>query len=187
MVLVRLWIWRTRPSVSLRNFHQRSDHRAWSSRSLQPWQGWARSARLRSVIFFSWSGRRAPRPKSSCLLLRRLCGASSLMAWRMEEARSRRALGTLALNDLGMRIRVTGETGPSRSWTPIRRSWLSEVSTDGRGSRALRIHLEHHCMAGQPAAEDTDDIAGDQPGQGIGNVGLAGTLMVAGREILCVA
>jgi hypothetical protein len=57
------------------------------------------------------------------------------MALRTDEARSRRDLGTFALNDFGILIRVIGESGPSTSWTPIRRSWLSKVMTAGRGSR----------------------------------------------------
>ena len=52
-----------------------------------------------------------------------------------EEARSRRDLGTLALKDFGMRTLVIGASGPSTSWVPIRRSWLSRVITAGRGSR----------------------------------------------------
>ena len=32
-------------------------------------------------------------------------------------------------------IRVIGARGPSTSWMPIRRSWLSTVMTAGRGSR----------------------------------------------------
>src|SRR6478752_1941160 len=135
MVLVRPWIWRTRPSVSRRSFHQRSDHRAWSSRSLHPWQGCARRARRRSAMRFSWLGSAAPRPKSWFRFWPGAGGRFSRSALRAEEARSRRDLGTLALKDLGMRILVTGAMGPSRSSVPILRSWLSSVRTAGRGSR----------------------------------------------------
>src|SRR5688572_30427846 len=106
MVLVLPWICRTMASVSRRSFHQRSDHRAWSSRSLQPWQGWARSARRRSAMRFSWLGRALARPKSLFLLLVAAGGRFSRKAFRAEEARSRRDLGTLALKDFGIRIRV---------------------------------------------------------------------------------
>ena len=128
MVLVRCSMRRCRVRVSRSSLWWRSAHRAWSSRSEQPWQGWARSsARSRAISFSpssSWRGRRSGRPPPAL--------GGGVKPWvraRSVEARSRRDCGLRPLKVRGIRIRVNGSTGTGKSTIDSRRALRSAVST----------------------------------------------------------
>ena len=119
-------------SVSRSSRACRSAHRACSSRSAQPWQGCARSAR-RSVAS---SGSSAAEPRAPLPDRPRCAVAGAAMpVLRSDDARSRRTCGRAVVDVLGQphpaQRRRPGSGSRAADSRPAQRS---SVSTSGRGS-----------------------------------------------------
>ena len=155
MVPVRPSILRCRPWVSRRSFSSRTAQRACSSRSAQPWQGWARRRSRRAA-----SSRSSP-----AVEVRRWRGTSppptSARALRREEARSRRSCGDRQLKSFGHphprdRLDGAGELlGVDGADLPV----LAEDARGGPVEALARDEVQHDPEGGAPAPGQLHDVA----------------------------
>ena len=168
IVFVRCSIRRRSVRASRSSLNQRSAQRAWSSRSGQPWQGWARS-RWRSSSMPRVSGVDPTLAAPSSLDPDGGGGVRSCVRLRRVEARSRRDWGLRPLKLRGTFSRVID---PDRG-REVDEAQPPRVPVGGEdvGTRSLAVgaargwsdpRVDHHRHPREPAAGHLDHVAGAQ-------------------------